>query len=74
LGDFSHVLPFREIAMHVHQAMLFLALYLTGCARLYKKVELKEEAYRRSPAELAAALKRQGYEAVWKDWDLGFLG
>jgi len=73
LGDLYHVLPFRVIAMHVRQAMLFLVLSLTGCAPLYKKVEPKG-AYRRSPAEVAAALKRQGYEAVWKDWDLGFLG
>ncbi|HOX43555.1 MAG TPA: 2-iminoacetate synthase ThiH [Myxococcota bacterium] len=33
-----------------------------------------EVADLRSPAEVAAALKRQGYEAVWKDWDPGFMG
>jgi 2-iminoacetate synthase len=33
-----------------------------------------EVADLRSPAEVAAALKRQGYEAVWKDWDPGFRG
>jgi len=33
-----------------------------------------EVADHRSPAEVAAALKRQGYEAVWKDWDQAFLG
>jgi 2-iminoacetate synthase len=23
----------------------------------------------RSPAEVAAMIRRQGYDAVWKDWD-----
>ena len=27
----------------------------------------------RSPAEIAAVLKRQGFEAVWKDWDQALL-
>ncbi|HEV3410032.1 MAG TPA: 2-iminoacetate synthase ThiH, partial [Chthoniobacterales bacterium] len=27
----------------------------------------------RSPAEIAAALRRRGYDAVWKDWDQALL-
>jgi 2-iminoacetate synthase len=27
----------------------------------------------RSPAEVAAALRRLGFEAVWKDWDAGIV-
>jgi len=27
----------------------------------------------RSPAEVCAMIRRQGYEAVWKDWDSAFL-
>lgn len=27
----------------------------------------------RSPAEVSAMIRRQGYEAVWKDWDSAFL-
>jgi len=28
----------------------------------------------RPAAEMAASLRRQGYEAVWKDWDQGIAG
>jgi 2-iminoacetate synthase ThiH len=27
----------------------------------------------RSPAEVAAVLRRSGFEPVWKDWDAGLV-
>jgi 2-iminoacetate synthase len=27
----------------------------------------------RSPAEVAAVLRRRGFEPVWKDWDAGLV-
>jgi 2-iminoacetate synthase len=31
-----------------------------------EQFEISDE---RSPADIAAMIKKQGYEAVWKDWD-----
>jgi 2-iminoacetate synthase len=28
----------------------------------------------RSPAEVVTALRREGYEPVWKDWDASYDG
>jgi len=28
---------------------------------------------KRSPAQVAAMIKQQGFEPVWKDWDVAFI-
>jgi 2-iminoacetate synthase len=39
--------------------------YASGLNAL-EQFEISDE---RTPAEVAAMIKEQGYEAVWKDWD-----
>jgi len=41
-----------------------------GYAVYQKELEQFEVNDDRSPAEVLSAVKRQGYEVVWKDWDL----
>ena len=41
----------------------------TGCA-----TEQFAISDARPAAEMVSALRRQGYEAVWKDWDQGIAG
>lgn len=40
-----------------------------GYAVAPESLEQFEISDERSPAEVAAMLRRQGYEPVWKDWD-----
>lgn len=44
-----------------------------GYAGKLQALEQFEIADERSPAEVAAMLKSNGYEPVWKDWDRAFL-
>jgi len=41
----------------------------TGKTEAVKQFEIDD---RRTPAEVAAMIKSQGFEAVWKDWDAAF--
>jgi 2-iminoacetate synthase len=44
-----------------------------GYSKTASSVEQFEIDDKRSPAQIAAMLKSQGLEPVWKDWDSGFL-
>jgi len=36
-----------------------------------EQFEISDE---RSPAEVAAVIRKAGYQPVWKDWDRGYTG
>jgi 2-iminoacetate synthase len=45
-----------------------------GYAIHQESLEQFEIADERSPGEIANMLQKQGYETVWKDWDVNFIG